>query len=525
VNFLNLQLLTLLLLTFLTQAQAGGPLTLVNNKAVVYPNGGRGIILNFDRGDLGPRTNATADSLALRAISLWNSVNTASISLSQGADMPVDVTSANVTTYINGSSASSDGLNPFVYDTDGSVIDAILGVGQSDFILGIGGSSFFTSGRRSGEYTEGYLVLNGSNTRVNDDTLVVTMAHELGHFFGVDHSQLDDTQGLSRSNYVLMYPTSIRSITTLHEDDVQSVSQLYPESNTNLTYATFNGRFQNTNGSAKLGVNVWLQETVTGKVYSGVSDYLDVGNGEFKLLLPAGTYILQAEAIQADFFAGSSVGPHAKTSTDLSFENPISRIAYKANRTTPFQFKIVSGCVIDATFRSDGTGTNTTCNIPPIANSGSLFIIENQTFNGVLTGESRNSGNLTFSINTNARKGVVTLLNATTGAYTYVPSLNETGLDSFTFNSIEDGQATSNAATINITIAASNNGGGTSEPPVFVPLPVVNPDPVTPPTIPAPPVDVVDETPVINSSSGGGLSLFYLVFLMGVGLIKWRFES
>jgi len=443
-------------LLFQGSVWAGGPLSLVNNAAVVYSNGGRGIVLNFDQGLLGTRNNNSADSAALNAINLWNSVSTATISLSQGSDIPVDVDSTNFSTYINGTGSSSDGINPFIYDSDGGVIDALLGAGQSSSILGIAGSSFFISGPNAGKYTEGYLVLNGSRN-ISDTRLIVTMAHELGHFFGVDHSQLDTDQGLSSGNTVLMYPSSIRSTTTLHEDDIQTVSQLYPETNNNLSYATINGNFQNSNGSAKLGANVWIEETTTGKVYSSVSDYLDVGNGEFKMLVPAGTYTLQAEAIQSSFFGGSSVGPHAENSSDLSFVNPISKVDYQANNISPFQFIIVTGCEINVTFRSDGTGTNDSCNIPPIANNGNLNVTEDITSISILTGATSNSGVLTFAIASNASKGTITITNTSTGAYSYVPNSNATGADTFTFNTIENGTTTSLIATISVNIANIND--------------------------------------------------------------------
>ena len=55
----------------------------------------------------------------------------------------------------------------------------------------------------------------------------------------------------------------------------------------------------------------------------------------------------------------------------------------------------------------------------------------------------------------NGSKGVATVTDAATGAFTYLPNAGATGADSFTFQA-SDGSLTSNAATIAVTIAAPN---------------------------------------------------------------------
>ncbi len=431
---------------------AGGPLAVVNGSAVAYPNNGRNLVLNFDKGTLGSRSNNQADALVLRAMGLWNNVSTSTFSISQGNDIANDVTATDAGSFINN---TRDGLNPFIYDTDGSIIDSIFGVGQSRSILGVAGSSYFRSNNRRSAYVEGYLVLSGARS-VNDDNMVIVMAHELGHFLGVDHSQLDNSQNLSRSNYVLMYPISVRTSPTLHEDDIQSISQLYPSTTLETIYSTVNGVFLNSNGSAKLGVNVWLQESSTGKVYSSVSDYLDTANGAFKILVPAGSYTLHAEAIDSRFFAGSSVGPHARTQTDTSFVNPIVTVDYNQSNNRAFVFKMNAGCSINVNFRSDGSGTNTVCDNTLVANNANLTLQEDSIATGVLTGTSTNPANLLFNIVTNGAKGLVTITNRTTGAYTYTPNRNSTGIDSFSFT-VSDGTITSPSASVNISITNVND--------------------------------------------------------------------
>ena len=59
---------------------------------------------------------------------------------------------------------------------------------------------------------------------------------------------------------------------------------------------------------------------------------------------------------------------------------------------------------------------------------------------------------MTFAVATNGTKGVATITNTATGAYSYVPNAGMTGTDTFTFTA-SDGSLTSNLGTITVTIA------------------------------------------------------------------------
>ena len=112
-------------------AHAGGPLGVCNNAPIKYPGAGN-VNLNYDGGGtLGSRSKAQADAIVTAAAALWTNVPTATLTLSRGPDLTVDVTSANYPSFY---SASSDGLNPVIYDTDGSIIDALLGVGNKSSV-------------------------------------------------------------------------------------------------------------------------------------------------------------------------------------------------------------------------------------------------------------------------------------------------------------------------------------------------------------------------------------------------------
>jgi len=334
-------------------ARAGGPLDVFAQQPVVYPNGGTAVNLNLDQGPLGTRSNAQAVALVQSAIALWNGVGTSTARLGLGPPLPTDYTSANYATILG---QFSDGLNPVIFDSDGSITDAIFGANARNSIIGFAGSAYATQGPLAGTYVEGRALLNGS-LAVPDATWRVVIAHELGHLIGLDHAQLDAVQGLASSNYVLMYPIAVRTLQSLHEDDAAAVSALYPAATVASVYGQLAGTLTTAGGVPVLGANVWARELTSGKVYSVVSDYLMQGSGLFRLLLPAGTYTLHAESIDAGFTGGSGVGPYAATATDVSFRAPHPIAPVTLGGGTPRLVPIVAGCLATATLRLDGTGT------------------------------------------------------------------------------------------------------------------------------------------------------------------------
>ena len=348
-----------LLLSLSAPAFAGGPLSVCSNVPTKYAGAGT-VTLNYDGGSatLGSRTKAQADALVTESVSLWTNVATATVSLARGSDLPVDVNASNYSTYL---SNFSDGLNPVIYDTDGSIIDTLYGSGAKSSILGFAGSAWYIYPTYC-QYAEGRAVINGY-IGVSDTTMKVVLAHEVGHLIGMDHTQLDSTQGLASASYPLMYPIAYRGYVSLHEDDAAAVSALYPDATLGSVYGQLTGTFTQVGGTPIRGANLWAKETTTNKLYSIVSDYLLQTTGYFKLLLPAGTYTLSAEAIQTNFTGGSSVGPYSEVyPTDLSFQPPLyvsgtPMTPVTLGNGTPVQIVITAGCAAIATFKFDGTGS------------------------------------------------------------------------------------------------------------------------------------------------------------------------
>ncbi len=314
---------------------AGGPLILEGpngNTPVTYQN--PDITVHIENGDLGTRSNDIADILVQEAFSLWNNVNTSTVNLVIDEIQLefIDININNFDTYIPNIDSTifndDDNLNPVVYDSDGKIIEAFFGP-QSELIIGFA-ASIYTE--RGSYFEEGYAVINGI-IKLTDIELKLLIAHEIGHFFGLDHTQVDINNQESSDfpqfcstsipeNYPLMYPFVCRNVESLHSDDISAVSALYPATNINDNFGILEGHFVDDCGTPILGANVWVENTVSGDTYSIVSDYLVQGTGYYKLYLPAGSYTLHANSINPDFNGGSGVGPYSLTIFDISFQSP-----------------------------------------------------------------------------------------------------------------------------------------------------------------------------------------------------------
>ncbi len=334
---------------------AAGPLAVCNDASrslVKYPGAGT-ISLSYDIGPLGTRSKAQADVLVTNALAMWTNSSTSSITLSRGADLPVDITTANYLTYYNN---TSDGIFPVIYDTDGSLIDLLLGANQKSSVVGFAGSSFSLA--PTCQYTEGQAIISGF-LNTSDTTMTNVTAHEIGHLIGLGHTQLDADQGLAQSNFPLMYPTAFRSTQTLHEDDEAFISTLYPDPSFSSVYGQISGNFVLADGvTAVRGANLWATETTTGKVYSIVSDFRSQATGFFSLSLPAGLYELRAGTVRTP---NTGIGPYSAAG-GLSFQPPlyvggVPMANVTLGNATPTTFYISAGCAATATFRIDGTGS------------------------------------------------------------------------------------------------------------------------------------------------------------------------
>ncbi|MGD2053396.1 MAG: carboxypeptidase-like regulatory domain-containing protein [Gammaproteobacteria bacterium] len=369
----------LLIFCVSASAMAAGPLVLEGVSGHVParyedPN----IVFDLETGPLNTQLdNDAADQLVRDALDIWNVINTSSINLTASENIPTDIDATNFTSFIPDPYDSSvhnddDGLNPVVYDTDGSIIDAYFGIGQGTganaSVVGFSASSIFIG---ASYFTEGFAVVNGNeNLRISNNQLTLIIAHEIGHYMGLDHTQVNisNTESLfdacpaAANEYPLMYPYACRTSEITHPDDNISLSILYPISNLNQSLGQLTGTFKTADGTPVNGANIWVQNTSTGDIYSIVSDYLKQCRGFFALLLPPGNYTVHANSINDEFYAGSSVGPWAANEIDSSFQPPASTLGlvdFNAGGTPPAIINLAAGKAADIDFRADGSGSIT----------------------------------------------------------------------------------------------------------------------------------------------------------------------
>jgi len=95
-------------------------------------------------------------------------------------------------------------------------------------------------------------------------------------------------------------------------------------------------------------------------------------------------------------------------------------------------------------------------NDPAVAFPGTLTAQEDTAASGTLVATDVENDSLVYSIVNNGTKGTVVITNNATGTYTYTPTTNEEGTDTFTFRAF-DGTDYSNIATITVSLQSEND--------------------------------------------------------------------
>ena len=323
----------LLTIFFSSYLYAGGPLNSFNGRSIVYQSSDFPVPYHPDQGDLGDFSNGQATTMVNTCFQTWQGVSTATITFQNEGQLPVDVTSTNYSSYLDD---FSDGINPIIFDSDGSIIDAEYGAGASDSIIGFAGSAYNTS---TGYYVEGLAVLNGKfSTIFTDDQFKATFFHEFGHLLGLDHTQINlqyvhDSNTTNDIYIPTMNPTATDDDTSLanpNPDDKAAITLLYPASSVNTVYGKIEGTVTWKNGQPVLGANVVAVKIGDEDMnqFSSVSDYHRQHNGIFEMYLTPGDYKLFIEPISQSFTGGSSVGPYADDLNQPSFSNPVTKEYY-----------------------------------------------------------------------------------------------------------------------------------------------------------------------------------------------------
>lgn len=314
-------------------ALAAGPL-IVNSAGAPLVWSGGVVTWNPDRGTLGTLSNAAAVTFVADNFAKWQAVPTAALTITDAGAMPVDVTAANVGTYVG---VCGDGLSPIVFDTNGSITDALLGAGASNSILGFAGpecGSFdppvITEGSAvlNGKFIDG--IASGSNPEISVTTFGGVFLHEFGHYLDLDHSQINlseafDATSANDDTVATMFPILINGTeaSTLARDDQVAISTLYPTASFASAFGRITGSVLRSDGVTPFqGAYVIARNLAdprhdaigytSGSLFALGSPPGDPAlQGFFTLpgLTPGASYTVEVEAVYPGFTGGSSVGP------------------------------------------------------------------------------------------------------------------------------------------------------------------------------------------------------------------------
>ena len=367
------------LLILVSQAFAGGPLSVggptfgIDGKPFTWDAAAMPIQYRVDTGPLAKLSGGavTIDNTAGLArvqnmFAVWQNVPTTSIRfqyagtiLATGSFRGGDVKTIDDFKAVYGDCQAGT-QNPIVFDADGSIVAAL---GLPPDIIGFAAPCKLDSA--TGHIDSGFALLNGqfqdgvnqgTNYELTSSQFDQAITHELGHFAGLDHSQInvsvldgqlpcstDQLAGLP-----LMFPVAYcqaradAGLPMLSPDDQAWISKLYPNSSFATSYGTISGIVYFSDGKTPVqGVNVIARlvddpstpadESLRNAV-SVVSGFLFTGNpgqpftgdntdgdsngsrnpqlvGYFEIPVPAGTYTVEVESIRSSFQAGSRLGP------------------------------------------------------------------------------------------------------------------------------------------------------------------------------------------------------------------------
>lgn len=303
-------LTTLLLLgsAAVLQLDAGGPLGAFGSTPIVWDIEANGPIrLLLDRGSMAQHDSAATYDMLLQSTEAWDTISGSTLRIGFDGYLPRDVRTATDPVLV-GAGTLSDGVVPVVIDDDGSITDAYIGVGANRSVNGF--ATPFTEDGRT--WTDGRVVMNGSRNR-NENGLVQTMTHELGHLIGISHNQRNH-----RADYALMNPFG----GGLDHEDILALLRLYPEEGALDGRGTISGRITDAGGRPISGVNLLAVNSQTGEAYSTLSDYFAGGDFRFQGPsvprtgaysfegLPPGTYYIRMEGIDPEWDGGSSVASY-----------------------------------------------------------------------------------------------------------------------------------------------------------------------------------------------------------------------
>ena len=153
--------------------------------------------------------------------------------------------------------------------------------------------------------------------------------------------------------------------------------------------------------------------------------------------------------VDGDALSLQSVGPASNGVTTIQGSTVLYTPSTDFHGTDAFVYDVSDG--YGGIARGSVSVTVNSVNDAPVANDGILTAEEGGPAGGLLGASDPDGDTLTYAISGSASNGVLALIDASTGAYTYTPAEGVAEFDAFTFT-VNDGTAYSNVATVSITI-------------------------------------------------------------------------
>ena len=334
-------ILALAALFAVSDTRAGGPLVVATDGSAVGWDTRAPVAYRVDRGGLGVLPNVDATALVDSLFGRWTDVPTATISFARAGTLAVDVDGSNFGPFLGpyGGAVTPRHENAIVFDADGSIFDALFGIGTG--VVGFAGPAFMSNGTvtvpigdpvppgaaiiegiafLNGKWIDGKTDAAGGNFEMTLPRFDAVVVHELGHFAGLDHTQIhglysppdSDSATLTRP-IETMFPFSVdETQATPGRDDVVALSTLYPSADFATSTGRITGRVLTAGGAPLSGANVIARNVDDDTdAVSYVSGDTVVQPGAFVLagLMPGARYTVEVQPIDGFHTAGSQVGP------------------------------------------------------------------------------------------------------------------------------------------------------------------------------------------------------------------------
>lgn len=297
-------------------------------------------------------------SLVEEGVNTWVNLSESALTIALqrlGADLDAD----NVCCFLYDSSACpdgpiDDGRNPIVIDNDGMIVAKFFGTSNRFVTLGfaavvahdadtgvaVKGEAVFNAACLAGVELEGCSELGLS---FSQDDFVSFIVHEMGHFLGLNHSQVnvDEAKDNDTSNddkITTMYPFFIpgngANFKTPERDDQAGLAFLYPADSFSSTTFSISGTVKDDDGTTEFAcANVIARNSdatlartdaisfVSGQLCPGGRfDGSCDGNYQILGLNPSQSYTITVEPIDSTFRSSSGIPPCEGLGQQPSFD-------------------------------------------------------------------------------------------------------------------------------------------------------------------------------------------------------------